>query len=93
MSDPLLRIVCTCPYVPVQFEGTCCGIPFYYRARFGKWRLVQVTVTACTWEELRDAPVIASGEWPTEPYADGTIAFGLEQIVKWAATVIGSHSY
>jgi len=35
----VIEIKCTCDMMPNQFEGTVNGKPFYFRARWGGWRL------------------------------------------------------
>ena len=62
MSEKIVEItdlVCTCPAMPNQYEGRVDGKPFYFRARWGGWRLyVNDDVSG----EGIDGAVVASGD-------------------------------
>lgn len=83
--DGVTDVVCTCPGMPNQFEGKVDGKPFYFRARWGCWRLHVNASGGEGW----DGAVVAWGHehkagWWDE---DEARAFMLRQLADYRAGV------
>lgn len=82
-EGPKIEIRCTCSASPNQFEGTVNGLPFYFRARHGGWRLY---VNPDPKGDGIDGAVVAGGEedqagWWEVPEAE---AFCRKQLEAYA---------
>lgn len=80
----ITELVCTCPGMPNQYEGRIDGRPFYFRGRWGGWRL---HVNSDTSGKGYDGTVVAYGEhhaagWWTEAEAE---AFLRELLAEYVA--------
>lgn len=88
MTESALSAVLTCSAFPVQFEGECCGVPFYYRARWGRWAIQEINVNTCSTDEFLACIPVAGGELEGGAFDTGTIADALTRIAEWAAPLL-----
>jgi hypothetical protein len=73
-------------YFPVQLQGYCSSVPFFYREKRGDWTL-EVGDLGDTLDQLIGAKgghLIARGENADGSGAFGEVEFGLNVIARWA---------